>query len=283
MINNNFFTNRKLVIATKHNKEQVIAPILEKHLLVNCITPENLDTDQLGTFSGEIERILDPLAAARQKCYLAMELTNTDLAVASEGSFGAHPLLYFLPANDELLLLVDKKNNLEIVVREISTKTNFNGKEITTQEELLAFTQLVYFPSHALIIKNKQEGFTAIEKGITNLEELQETFQHYKTCYGKAYVETDMRAMHNPTRMEVIAIATNKLVQKLAVPCPHCATPGFGIIKAVPGLPCESCKTPTKSTLYYLYNCQKCNHSKEVYFPKAKEFEEQMYCDRCNP
>lgn len=283
MINNNFFTNRKLVIATKHNKEQAIAPILEKHLLVNCITPENLDTDQLGTFSGEIERILDPLAAARQKCYLAMELTNTDLAVASEGSFGAHPLLYFLPADDELILLVDKKNNLEIVVREISTKTNFNGKEITTQEELLAFAQLVYFPSHALIIKNKQEGFTAIEKGIINLQQLQQTFQHYKTCYGKVFVETDMRAMHNPTRMGVIAIATNKLVQKLAIPCPHCAAPGFGIIKAVPGLPCEFCKTPTKSTLYYLYNCQKCKHSKEVYFPKAKECEEQMYCDRCNP
>jgi len=283
MINNNFFTNRKLVIATKHNKEHVIAPILEKHLLVKCITPENLDTDQLGTFSGEIERILDPLAAARQKCYLAMELTNTDLAVASEGSFGAHPLLYFLPADDELILLVDKKNNLEIEVREISTKTNFNGKEITTEEALLEFAQLVYFPSHALIIKNKQVGFTAIEKGITNLVQLQQTFHHYKTCYGKVFVETDMRAMHNPTRMEVIANATDKRVQKLAVPCPNCATPGFGIIKAVPGLPCEFCKTPTKSTLYYLYNCQKCNHSKEVYFPKAKEFEEQMYCDRCNP
>ena len=116
MINNNFFTNRTLAIATKHNKEAVIAPILEKHLLVTCITPENLDTDQLGTFSGEIERVMDPLAAARQKCYLAMERANTDLAVASEGSFGAHPLLYFLPADDELLLLVDKKNNLEIVV-----------------------------------------------------------------------------------------------------------------------------------------------------------------------
>jgi len=72
-----------------------LAALLEKELGVICIVPENLDTDLLGTFSGEIERELSPMDAARQKCLLAMELTGADLAVASEGSFGAHPLLYF--------------------------------------------------------------------------------------------------------------------------------------------------------------------------------------------
>ena len=61
-----------------------------------------------------------------------MELANCDLAVASEGSFGPHPTIYFVHADDEFLLFIDKKNDLEIIVRELSTVTNFNGSEIKT-------------------------------------------------------------------------------------------------------------------------------------------------------
>jgi hypothetical protein len=56
------FKGRKLIIATKHKKEIVIAPILEKGLGVKCFTDETFDTDRLGTFTGEIERKLDPIA-----------------------------------------------------------------------------------------------------------------------------------------------------------------------------------------------------------------------------
>ena len=120
------FEDRNLIIATKHKKEDVIAPILEKELGVKCFVSSDLDTDLLGTFTGEIERKEDPVSSARNKCYMAMELTNCDLAIASEGSFGPHPTLFFIPADDEILVFVDKKNGLEIIAREISTESNFN-------------------------------------------------------------------------------------------------------------------------------------------------------------
>ena len=50
------FEGRRLLIATKHKKEQVIAPILEEGLGVQCFVPENYDSDIFGTFSGEIDR-----------------------------------------------------------------------------------------------------------------------------------------------------------------------------------------------------------------------------------
>jgi hypothetical protein len=65
------------------------------NLGVICFVNENFDTDLLGTFTGEIERKLDPIATARQKCLLAMKLSNCDLGVASEGSF-VLTLLYLL-------------------------------------------------------------------------------------------------------------------------------------------------------------------------------------------
>jgi len=61
------FKGRSLVIATKHEKEKVIAPLLEQALNVVCFIQEGFDTDTLGTFTGEIERELDPIATARQK------------------------------------------------------------------------------------------------------------------------------------------------------------------------------------------------------------------------
>jgi len=81
------FKDRKLIIATKHNKEQVIAPLIEKALGVICFIDEDFDTDILGTFTPERVRKLDPISTAREKCLLAMKRTGCDLGIASEGSF----------------------------------------------------------------------------------------------------------------------------------------------------------------------------------------------------
>jgi hypothetical protein len=66
------FKNRELVIATKHHKEKVIAPLLEKELGVKCIVVKNFDTDQFGTFTGELARAEDAITTARKKCIAAM-------------------------------------------------------------------------------------------------------------------------------------------------------------------------------------------------------------------
>ncbi|MCG3167691.1 MAG: hypothetical protein POELPBGB_03485 [Bacteroidia bacterium] len=277
------FKGRNLIIATKHQKERVIAPVLEEELGVKCFITANFDTDELGTFTGEVERKDDPIATARKKCQIAMESANCDLAVASEGSFGPHPSIYFVPADDEFLILIDKKNGLEILVREISTETNFDGSEIKTEKELKVFADKVKFPSHALIAKNAQKDFTEIKKDITSWKRLNEVYTHFIKKYGSIYLETDMRAMYNPTRMKVIEKASIKLAKKINSNCPKCNTPGFGITDVKQGLPCEICNYPTRSVLSYIYTCIKCTYTKEDIHPNNKNVEDPMYCDVCNP
>ena len=85
----------------------MIAPILEKELGVNCFVDETFDTDALGTFTGEVERELDPISTAREKCLRAMKINNCDLGIASEGSFGPHPSMFFVNADDEFLIFID--------------------------------------------------------------------------------------------------------------------------------------------------------------------------------
>jgi hypothetical protein len=277
------FKNRNLVIATKHGKELVIAPILEKELGVKCFLPLNFDSDELGTFTGEIEREDDPITTARKKCLKAMELTNSDLAVASEGSFGPHPTLFFINADDEFLLFIDKKNGLEIIARELNTETNFKGALINSEKQLLEFANVVSFPSHGIIIRDAQEGFKEIEKGITDWELLKNTFDYFLKKHNQAYLETDMRALYNPSRMKVIEIAATKLATKINSLCPICKTPGFSISDLKKGLPCSSCNFPTKSTLYAIYTCKNCSYSVQEKFPNKKLTEDPMFCDVCNP
>lgn len=277
------FQGRKLIIATKHQKESVIAPILEKELGVQCFTNENFDTDALGTFTGEIERELDPISTAREKCIQAMDLSNCDLGIASEGSFGAHPSLFFTSADDEFLIFIDRKNKLEIIARELCTSTNFNGQQIQNEKEVLEFANHISFPTHALIISKSKEDKTDIIKGITNYESLIKAANVLISKYGSAYVETDMRAMYNPTRMSVIQKASEKLVQKIKSTCPQCQAPGFGITDTKKGLECSLCGLPTNSILSAIYVCQHCQFIKEEMYPHKKTTEDPTYCDYCNP
>jgi hypothetical protein len=108
-----------------------------------------------------------------------------------------------------------KKNNLEIIERELSLKTNFNGTKVKTEKELTEFANSAKFSSHALILRKAKHDYTEIIKGINNWQTLTETFQLLINKYGSAYAETDMRALYNPTRMEVIETATKKLIKKI--------------------------------------------------------------------
>ncbi len=277
------FQNRILLIATKHQKERVIAPILENELGVSCFVDKTFDTDALGTFTGEVERELDPISTVREKCLRAMKINNCELGIASEGLFGPHPTVFFISADDEFLIFIDALNNIEIIIRELSTLTNFNGKQIQNQKELFEFAEQVEFPSHGLILRKSKDENTDIYKGITDIETLKKLFEQLYLKHNSVYVETDMRAMYNPTRMNVIEKATQKLVKKIKSACPQCQMPGFGITDAKKGLECSLCGSPTNSTRSYIYVCQHCQFIKEEMYPHNKTTEDPTYCDYCNP
>jgi hypothetical protein len=279
----NLFENRKLLLATKHGKEEVLKPLLEMALNVNCFISTEFNTDLYGTFSGEIARKEDALSTLRKKCLAAMSYYNCDLAVASEGSFGPHPSAFFSTADDELLIFIDLKNKIEIIGRKLSMETNFASKTCHNMEEFELFLNQVKFPSHKVILKNIGEHSSEIYKDISNREEADCIFEMLSEKNGSAFVETDMRAMNNPTRMNVIKEAAEHLIIKIKSLCPECQFPGFSVTSAVPGLPCSCCNFRTKSILYNEYRCSKCDFSEKKYFPRNLQYEDPMYCDNCYP
>lgn len=277
------FKDRKLIIATKHEKESVIAPILEESLGVVCQIDEGFDSDEFGTFTGEIERLHDPISTARRKCLKAMQSNGCDLGIASEGSFGPHPYIFSLPSDEEFLIFIDSLHGLEIIVRELSATTNFSGKEIQYETELYEFAEKAGFPTHALILRSSKYSNEEIYKNITDHESLHATFHELISKYDTAYIETDMRAMYNPTRMGIIQKATKKLADKIKSTCPQCHMPGFGVVNSKKGLECRLCGSPTTSTISHIYICQHCHYVIERLYPNDKTTEEPQFCDICNP
>ena len=280
MASEHYFQGKKVVIATKHGKEMVIGPALEESFGMEYFVSENVDTDLLGTFTGEVERVLSPVEAARQKCLLALEECDADFAIGSEGSFGPHPTLYFLPADEELIVLMNRKKDFEIAVKLASLHTNYASFEMDSESTLNAFLQQVKFPSHGLHVKCP-EGYQ--QKGIRSEKQLKMAIQEAIDRFGTYTLETDMRAMNNPTRMSVIEELTGKLVEKMNSCCPSCQRPGYSPTDVIRGLVCSCCSLPTKSIKSLIYSCEGCHYTACIDFPEAKTTEDPMFCDFCNP
>jgi len=274
------FRGRTLVIATMHGKEAVLAPPLENALGVRCHLPEKLNTDVFGTFTGGIKRPGTALDAARLKVRQALALTGQTLGLASEGSFGPHPYLPFLATDLELLLLLDTENNLEITAEVLSTQTNFGSCVATTMDEVMRFAEQSLFPAHGLIV---QAGPEPAVKGIRQPGQLRALAEQWLARYSELTLQTDMRAMHNPTRLAVIADCARQLLENVRRVCPACGRPGYALIERLPGLPCSHCRLPTRRIRADRYGCAGCGHQQEDALPNGEPYADPMYCDFCNP
>ena len=279
----NYFKAREIVIATKHQKEKVIAPLLEQSFFVKCRVDNNLDTDQFGTFSGEVERQGSPLDTARRKIRATLKKESTSLAVASEGSFGPHPQYFFIPGDEELVLFYDQENDLEVKGHHITSDTNFSHSDIHHLSELKEFIAKAGFPSHGIILKAiKNPEPLMYFKEITDVHSLELKVADLLQAGYQVTAETDMRAHRNPTRMKAIEKATEQLAENLKKICPGCQIPGFAVTQHVPGLPCKWCQMPTRGIIKTIAKCQKCGYEKVV-TDHSDQYQDPMYCDHCNP
>lgn len=279
------YKDKTCVIATMHDKEKVIAPPFVD-LLGLKIVKAKIDTDQLGTFTGEVERKDPPLTCVRQKCELGMKESNATIGIASEGSFGSHPFIPFVGCDHEILYFKDQERDFSLHQSLLSTKTNYCRDIVSDLERLKTFCDRALFPSHGLIVRpNKSNKKPFIIKGIKTHDELEEAF--LQCCRlsddGNALVETDMRAHMNPTRMEVIKELADSFAKRLATPCPVCFNPGWGVVDTQKGLECEMCGSETEMVKAEVYGCSKCLHKENRLRQDGSTLADPQYCGWCNP
>lgn len=280
------YAGRTAVFATMHRKEQVVAPALSSTLGLIVTTTPRLDTDQLGTFSGEIPRSGTMLEVAMRKARLGMSAAGVPLGLASEGSFGPHPAIPYIPAGMELLVFVDDERGIVVTESLIAEKTNYDHLVILPGAASDAFLQRIGFPTHGLIVRpNEGEVASALAKGIVDHDSLRRAIEAAAAVSsdGRARMETDMRAHFNPTRMESLAILSVRLAQRLARQCPACGCPGFGRTGSRTGLVCEDCGAPTELVLAEILGCPACDYTEERSRGDGLQRAPAQHCPLCNP
>jgi len=277
------FSNRTASLLTKHGKESVIAEVLGS--TVGCLVQQTdeYDTDLLGTFTQETPRYGSQLDAARKKATIGMDLLKLDLGLANEGAFVNDPYAGMIPWNNELIILIDRQHQLEITGFSSAQAQNENSY-ISHWEEMQRFAESALFPSHYLVVKPTDEYHPQSKKGIRTLTELKEAFEWAKALSSKGivYVENDLRAFANPTRMENIRRAAVDLANKMTSLCPQCQTPGFWIKDIKRGLPCNACGLATDQEITKIWGCTHCGHE-DMEAMKALKFADPSKCHHCNP
>jgi hypothetical protein len=133
-----YFRDRTAVRGTKHRKEVAVAPLPEKILGMNVIVPADFDTDRFGTFPRDIARVSDQRTTARRKAEAAMRHMGLTMGIASEGSFGPHPLAPMLPTNLEVVVLLDRQYDFEVIGQSFSADAVMAHETVGSTDEALA-------------------------------------------------------------------------------------------------------------------------------------------------
>lgn len=283
--NSNLYSlaGRTVALLTRHGKERVIAPTLEPVLGCRIEVIDSFDTDQLGTFTREIPRAGTQLEAARRKARIGMELSRASIGLASEGAFGPDPGIGLIPWNVEYLILIDDVRGLELVGRAQGPARQAH-RGVPDWDALLAFAEEIGFPDHHLVLRPDNEHDPRMQKGVGDFDTLERSFRWARelSASGQVFVETDLRAHCNPTRMEMIARAAEDLLARLNSACPACGAPGFWLVERVPGLPCGDCGAPTRQARAEVHGCIQCPH-REIRPTDPGRYADPEVCDWCNP
>lgn len=268
----------QVAFLTRHHKLPLIAPSLEP-LGLNLVLTTDYDTDQLGTFAGDVPRQLSPLECAKQKALLACELTGCRFGIGSEGSFGGGPLPGLLCWDDELLLLHDSHTGQDIVA--IASGAVPLAPIRVEAETDLALQLAAFDVAQGWILKRANHiikglvGFHAIQTALHGLDS--------GCAQENAPIELlpDLRAMHCPVRQDYIRKAAEQLAQRLLSRCPQCTAPDFWLKGAEYGLPCEACSFPTRERKAQIKRCDCCGYRERE--AVQDKFADPGRCDLCNP
>lgn len=271
------YAGERVALGTMHAKEQAMAQPFERILGAEVVVPAGIDTDAFGTFTGEIERKGAMIDAARAKARLAMQKSGLPFGVGSEGSYGSHPYLPFIPGGTELALFIDGKRSIEVQESGVASRTNYSSHVCSPRDDIGPILSRMRFPTHAVTVRpNRSHERQAVVwsplprrqkrprsllfKGLTSRDDIVNAIRlcAQSSIDGNALIVPDMRAHLNPTRMAMIRWVALKLTLRIASLCPHCRSPGFGIADVERGLPCADCGAPTQLAVAEIHRCIAC-------------------------
>ena len=257
-------------VVTQHAKEKTLSLPFAWGLGVGLVASQGIDTDELGTFCGSRERLDTPFRTLLAK----LALGRGRWRLASEGSFGPHPEIGFVPCHHEILALRDEERDLTWHEAAMTLDTNYLHRFCHDWTEVEALAKRAGFPGNALMVLGPDP-----HKGIQDWGVLERCWRTSGPCL----VQTDMRNHLNQPRRYHLRRLGLKLVRRMRSLCPECSCPGFGTTRVEKGLPCEWCGLPTSWVAREIWTCQACGFQDGRARCDGLTRCDPRHCDVCNP
>lgn len=163
----------------------------------------------------------------------------------------------------ELVILVDDDSDVIVWAAVTGTDTMAATQVVAPGQDLTGLAARFDLPHHAVIVGPNQGPPAPVFKGLRH----------------PADIETDLRSHHCPSRRPVIRLAA----ERLAARCPTCASPGWGPVDIVTGVPCDWCATPVADIHAEIDGCLACGHRAERATVAPDAAADPGSCPRCNP
>lgn len=278
------YTGLTIGLSTIHDKERALAPPFRRVLGAHITVAPEVDTDALGTFSGEIARPDALVETCFLKAELAFRTLEVDCAVASEGSYGPIARVPLVASGVEIMAFVDRRRGIRLVETLATERTNWRLHRFAAGDPAVpAAVQAMGFPRFGVFVISSTDPERPI-KDLTRLEDVVAAVdsEARRSEEGKAIVIADMRAHRNPTRMQVLRALSWKLAKRLQCLCPRCQTPGFGLTQSRRGLPCEACGTPTHWIDFEIDACTACGHAAVRPRKDGRRMAPKRACSSCS-
>ncbi|MBX9944100.1 MAG: hypothetical protein K2Y40_08480, partial [Reyranella sp.] len=156
-------------MATIHAKQLAVAPPFRRLLGAEIVVAPDLDTDSLGTFSGEIPRPAPVVETCTLKAELAFRTLDVDCAVASEGSYGPIDRLPLSPSGVEVMAFIDRRRGVRIVETLATHRTNWRLLRFQAGDPgVAAAARALGFTDYGLFVISSSDGSQPV-KGLKTL------------------------------------------------------------------------------------------------------------------
>lgn len=276
------FQGRTASLATKHDKLKIFAPAIEPALGINIFLAE-IDTDQFGTFAGDIPRLESPLDTAIAKARAGMRALATGLGFASEGTISPDPVSGMFVRDIEIAVLVDDVNDQVICGQAVSHEIVTGRHYVTPKTDLASILINLDVPRHSVMVMAECSPQFAV-KGLRNQREIIEAVRTAcnQSADGQAVITADLRAQCSPSRQLVIEEAVANLVKRTLRHCPTCDRPGWGQIDWLWGRTCSGCGNEVSELVRgRVDGCQMCGE--RVSIELQVDPVDPGRCPQCNP
>ena len=99
---------------------------------------------------------------------------------------------------------------------------------------------------------------------------------------GLVVIESDLRAMHSPSRQKNIEEVAMLLAKRVSQLCPNCQMPGWGLVDYEKGLNCSECDLKNPDAIRQeVLGCVKCDH--QQLGNVISSILSPAHCNFCNP